>query len=338
MRFTQQYLIQSIVPQPVSYFESNFGPLSRKICLSGYSHSALKDLAAKVCGRIPQAEGKEGIVETIHSCVDNSLQGVIFPEFSAGLIGFDAFDPFVYSRLRDFDEKKAAEYGEQLEAARFALKKARDLHNKQEDIYIRHMHFDVMDRLTEETINKVLGGKGQKTAGRSVHRFFGAASVNGTVCYIPQLTEELSKRYFIKGRPGTGKSTFLKKIAAAAVERGFFAEIYHCSLDPNSLDMLILRQLGICLFDSTAPHEFFPSRPEDEIIDMYEKCVTPGVDETYGEELARLEAGYKELTAEAVSRLKKAKEIDDGLQALLPPLSDDALEKTAEAISRTLFG
>lgn len=66
----------------------------------------------------------------------------------------------------------------------------------------------------------------------------------------------------------------LKKIVAAGEQRGFDVEVYHCGFDPNSLDMVILREKGIAIFDSTAPHEYFPERNSDEIIDMYERCIT----------------------------------------------------------------
>lgn len=48
-----------------------------------------------------------------------------------------------------------------------------------------------------------------------------------------------------------------------------------------SLDMVLLRELDIVIFDSTAPHEYFPDRDNDEVVDMYEITVTPGTDEKY---------------------------------------------------------
>ena len=42
------------------------------------------------------------------------------------------------------------------------------------------------------------------------HRFLGAATPKGAVDFVPNLTEGLPHRYFIKGPPGPGKSTMLK--------------------------------------------------------------------------------------------------------------------------------
>src|SRR5690606_25296046 len=122
------------------------------------------------------------------------------------------------------------------------------------------------------------------------------------------------KRYFIKGRPGSGKSTMLKKLAAAATERGFDIELYHCGFDPNSLDMLIVRELGFAIFDSTAPHEYFPVHDTDEIIDMYALCIAPGTDEAHATELSDISARYRAKMDESIARLAEAKRWRDELE------------------------
>ncbi len=148
------------------------------------------------------------------------------------------------------------------------------------------------------------------------HRFLGAATPKGAVDFVPNLTEGLPHRYFIKGRPGSGKSTMLKKLAKVAEEKGFEVEVYHCGFDPNSLDMVIVRELGFAIFDSTAPHEYFPSREGDEIIDMYALIVTPGTDEKYAEEIRDVSIQYKAKMNEAMSFLAKAKSVRDKLERI----------------------
>ena len=128
--------------------------------------------------------------------------------------------------------------------------------------------------------------------GKSVHRFFGALTPDGSVNYIENLTEDISVRYFIKGRPGTGKSSIMKKLAARANDCGIDAEVYHCSFDPDSLDMVILPSLDICIFDSTAPHEIFPSRNGDIILDVYDAAVKPGTDEDNADTLYEISKEY----------------------------------------------
>lgn len=334
MNPTYHYLIQSNVPRPVSYYESNFGPLSTKLRLSGYPHTALEKIITLLWQK---AQQKDTPVEIIHNCLDNSIEGLILPEYSAGVFGFDVCDQEERNVLADIGCGETERYLEHTEAARKTLLKARLLHDEQEAVYSRHMDFGAANRLAEETIRTLLEGKSQDQPGREIHRFFGAATVSGNLSYIPELTQDISRRYFIKGRPGTGKSTFLKKVAAAAKQRGFCVEVYHCSLDPHSLDMVVVRDLNFCIFDSTPPHEYFPVRPGDEIIDVYAACVTPGTDEAYEEELNKLQAGYKCLVAEAVVSLQEAKKALNSFDELLPPIPDDVLEQTARDLLGRLF-
>ena len=67
--------------------------------------------------------------------------------------------------------------------------------------------------------------------------------------------------YFIKGGPGVGKSTLMKRFAKAAQERGIETEIFHCSSDPDSLDGVSLPALGVGMMDATAPHSYDPVLP-----------------------------------------------------------------------------
>ena len=88
----------------------------------------------------------------------------------------------------------------------------------------------------------------------------------------------------IIGHTGSGKSTLLKKLMVHAQMKGLDVEVYHCGFDPNSLDMILLPELDTVIFDSTAPHEYFPSRENDVVVDMYKELITEGTDETYAEE------------------------------------------------------
>lgn len=67
--------------------------------------------------------------------------------------------------------------------------------------------------------------------------------------------------YIVKGGPGTGKSTFLKKIAAAFKRNGFDTELIHCSSDPASLDGVFVPAASLALFDGTPPHTAEPPLP-----------------------------------------------------------------------------
>ena len=106
----------------------------------------------------------------------------------------------------------------------------------------------------------------------------------------------------------------LKKIASAAEEKGFDVEIYHCGFDPNSLDMVIIRELDLAIFDSTAPHEYFPTKESDEIIDVYYLAIKPGTDEEYKAQLDSIIARYNSTVANGTSYLADAKLLHDELE------------------------
>ncbi|MCQ2454940.1 MAG: hypothetical protein MJ090_02190 [Clostridia bacterium] len=76
--------------------------------------------------------------------------------------------------------------------------------------------------------------------------------------------------YIIKGGPGTGKSSFMKYIAARALDMGLCVHLCHCSSDPDSLDGIIIDQKKIVILDGTAPHTVDPAYPGacENIIDL----------------------------------------------------------------------
>ena len=62
----------------------------------------------------------------------------------------------------------------------------------------------------------------------------------------------------IKGGPGCGKSTLMKTLGARAEACGWAVERILCSSDPDSLDGVIVPELGLALTDGTAPHVVEP--------------------------------------------------------------------------------
>ena len=73
---------------------------------------------------------------------------------------------------------------------------------------------------------------------------------------------------YLKGGPGTGKSTLMKKIAAAF--EGEPVSLYHCASDPHSLDAVVLEARGVFIADATAPHESSTPLPyiSGELLDL----------------------------------------------------------------------
>jgi len=93
--------------------------------------------------------------------------------------------------------------------------------------------------------------------------FLGANSPRGFYSLYPELIDPRRARaiYLLKGGPGCGKSTLMKRVSAAAREAGLAVERILCSGDPDSLDAVLLPELGVAVADATAPHVMEPKFP-----------------------------------------------------------------------------
>jgi hypothetical protein len=110
--------------------------------------------------------------------------------------------------------------------------------------------------------------------GKTRHMFAGGNTAEGFFSYYDHiLPQEKAERIIIlKGGPGVGKSTFMKKIASQMLKEGFDVEYMHCSSDPDSLDGVVFPKKNTALIDGTAPHIVDPKNPGavDEIINLGE--------------------------------------------------------------------
>lgn len=80
--------------------------------------------------------------------------------------------------------------------------------------------------------------------------------------------EQAQRVFILKGGPGVGKSTFMKKIGEELQSLGFDLEYHWCSSDSDSLDAVVVPVLKVALIDGTAPHVVDPRYPGavDEIV------------------------------------------------------------------------
>ena len=212
------------------------------------------------------------------------------------------------------------------------------IHDEWEAIYIGNTDFDKLNAFTDSFSNLLFGDTHFTTKSNVESRFLGAATAAGAVDFVDNLTNGLQQRYLLKGRPGSGKSTLLKKIANDAKKRGINTEIYYCGFDPYSVDMVILRELGIAIFDSTAPHEYFPTLSGDEIIDLYEEAILPTTDTIFAKQIEQISARYSEKMAEAIEYLAEAKQAQDELEELVAQTFDfNKLMEIEQQLPQILF-
>ena len=108
-----------------------------------------------------------------------------------------------------------------------------------------------------------------------INKYFAAANgYDGFRSYFNKIFDphEFERIYVLKGGPGTGKSSLMKRTKKYFLNKEYECEEIYCSSDPNSLDGVIVKSKDkkVAIIDGTAPHETDAKIPGaiDEIIDL----------------------------------------------------------------------
>lgn len=254
----------------------------------------------------------------------------------------------IISKTKEIEILKS-EIIENIKLASEKYSEALILHGQIEKYYIKSMDFEKADKITNLLTDKLINikkdnktissliekfnNKEKVSKGNIYDRYLGGATSNGSVDFVMNITENL-KKYFIKGRSGTGKSTILRKIAKKAFDNSFDVELYHCGFDPDSIDMVVVRELNFAIFDSTAPHEYFPTDNNDEVIDTYKELCTSDIDNEYKNELDLLNKEMISIKKEAQTYLKKVTTLKDLYDKIFEEAQN--IEKADKIISEYL--
>lgn len=93
-----------------------------------------------------------------------------------------------------------------------------------------------------------------KSQKKALRFFLGVNTPQGFVSRFDRISDKTGgwRTFIIKGGPGSGKSTLMKKIAEEL--KGEDLELIHCSSDFNSLDAVICPARKFAIADGTAPH------------------------------------------------------------------------------------
>lgn len=169
---------------------------------------------------------------------------------------------FVAKKRKEIIEKTMTYFSESLE-----------IHKEIQDIHKVDMDHTITDQIINDFINKSIGQ--YPTLDKEAHiykRMFGTNTSEGIVSSVDNLIKPIENQIYLKGAPGTGKSYFMTKVMEEVVSKGYDIEIYKCSFDSSSIDMLIIREMNYCLFDSSSPHDYDPSNKNDFTINLYERA------------------------------------------------------------------
>lgn len=108
--------------------------------------------------------------------------------------------------------------------------------------------------------------------GKSTHYFLGGNTGKGFYSHFNYIVsqKDATRIICLKGGPGTGKSSLMKKIGKYYIDRGYNVEFHHCSSDSDSLDGILIKGLNVAMVDGTSPHMIDPVTPGavDDIVNM----------------------------------------------------------------------
>lgn len=107
---------------------------------------------------------------------------------------------------------------------------------------------------------------------KEIKFFLGSNTKRGFIPLFEELRNpsEGYRLFILKGGPGSGKSTLMRRIAKTLEEHGHKMEYIPCASDPDSLDAIIDYNAKSAVMDGTAPHTMDPKYPGayDTIINL----------------------------------------------------------------------
>lgn len=158
------------------------------------------------------------------------------------------------------------------------------------------------------------------------HWFPGGNTARGFYSFYQHiLTPEDAHRFIIlKGGPGVGKSTFMRKMGALLEDHSQAVEYLHCSSDPDSLDGIVCRELGFAMVDGTRPHIVDPKLPgaADSILNLG-VFLDEGALAEKKEEISSLTGAISTCFTRAYRYLASALPLRDDSVAILRLLTDE---------------
>jgi Mrp family chromosome partitioning ATPase len=345
-----------------SYYDYIIKPDATRILVIKGGPGVGKSTFMRAIGEEMQSRGFD--VE-FHCCSsDNgSLDGVKIPAIGVALI--DGTAPHIVDpkhpgavdeiiHLGDYwDEAKmraakddilraAAKVGRFFRTAYSHLAEAKVARDEMRDYVDEATNKTQLNRLTQELIRDVLDSvPPQYRYFPKTRRLFASAiSPQGVVHYMETLLAGLRSIYILKGMPGTGRAKVLARLADAAEMRGLDTEIYHCALEPEEIELLVVPALEAAFLKYSEEIGFDASGLEGvnvTVLDLYQYIDRRALDPFIP---AMMEAQQRFRTSlnRAIRNIADAKLTHDYLESFYVPAMDfEAIgRKREETLQRIL--
>ncbi len=181
---------------------------------------------------------------------------------------YDAYNVDKLNEYGSFLREKTLHSEQWVAKAMKTMNNAKNIHDEWEVPYVSGMNWSGFDAQAEALFQQTFNTLKFNKKPQRTHRLMGTLTPEGAKDYFGSLTKGIKRRIFIKGYPGSGKSTLMKRFAEKAESLGLDTQWGWCGLDCNSIDYVWLPELQTIFFDSTSPHEYEPELPGDEIYDV----------------------------------------------------------------------
>ncbi|MFZ5945933.1 MAG: PRK06851 family protein [Bacillota bacterium] len=305
---------------------------------------------------------EKGFDVEFHNCSsdNSSIDGVVIPALRIALI--DGTAPHIVDpknpgavdeiiHLGDYWNEKGlrqnkaevmdsnARVGRLFKIAYSSLKEAKVIHDEWESYITESMDFAPVNKITRYVFNEVFAEvePNFSRVAKSRHLFGSAITPQGAVNKLDSILIDVESVYVLRGEPGTGKSTFIKKMHDRAYEMGINTEVYHCPLDPEKIDFLVIPKLKAAFINGTEPLKVDLGRFTTTEID-FDQFLNADVLDKYEREIDYCKERFWEAYNRAIFYISEAKRVHDEMEEYYIPNMDFAAinDKRDEIFQRIL--
>lgn len=223
------------------------------------------------------------------------------------------------------------------QAAYSALKEAQIALAEWEFYVTEFQNWQAINQMTLN-IEKKLFAAGKGGNGKTRHLFAWSHTPQGKVQYIDTLLRDISTLYTLEGQPGTGKSTFLSRMAERAITYGLNVEYYHNILEPAKLDLIIMPELRTAMSVVSEPYEYKPQFPGQQISLDFDRSVDMDGLAKFAGDIEDCRARVNKNIERAIKNSSRAKATHDLLETYYVAAMDfPAIEKKRQEIETRIL-
>ncbi|MEW6182230.1 MAG: hypothetical protein AB1500_03500 [Bacillota bacterium] len=202
------------------------------------------------------------------------------------------------------------------------------------------MDFAGVNRLLCETAGLIFrGAPVQHNRVAGARRLFASTiSPEGVVHHLETLLQDVQRILILRGSPGSGRSTFIARLAETANIRGIDTEVFHCAFDPREMDLLLIPALKTAVLKEVSEIRFTaPEGLNQQTINL-DGLSDPIIHSACGAEIAHARRRFDDALGRGARYIHEAKLMHDYMEGFYIPAMDfRAVEhKRTDVMSRIL--